>query len=695
MGFLISAIDFFKNLVVAKRKVVNGEDIKVNYAKIIRKAFGKYIAWAFIVLLLFGTILYSITFAVNEAWEYLTKLTNSTDINVIYDKLANMTEEERLAFEDTIAFVTPEKIMKYIDKERASVPSEIYATKTINDDGNISTEQISVDISALSSQYILPWQLIGAMDIITFNGINNDNTKVLDASNYAISQFNWATDTTRDETKYWKTWDVVTKVDPKKGTSVVSDGEDDAEEHFYQVKTPLGLLESVNTCFGLYQYEIKRDVVLVDEPYSARQLIDKELIKTEKVLDHTETVHNSDGTTSTKKHYRTVKYYRSTYTKTRNTLIEDQMVGPTFTFNPMKFIQFLNASEYEVDDLDLLQLCLESMPNTNNILDMIDRIIEGDYGDLDFDFDFDFGAIDGISSAGKIPLFHQWDTRWGGDPYGASGTIATSGCGPTSAAMVITGLQGDISKLDKNNDGICDPREAAAYSVSHGYRVEGVGTSWDYFADIGKTAGLNVRQYDVSQYKKVYEELKNGNVVIASMGPGHFTSQGHFIVLSHVLEDGKIKVNDPNKEICSTTPWDFESVIVAEARQFWAFDNPNRKSSDFIATGYTAAADECAGGLGITANGTQVIGKDLRHRYIAVDTNVIPMNTIVYIEVPANVRYQTMPDGTVVDMNGYYTAVDTGCAIKGNKIDIYFGTGAGYKELCFAFGRQTVQIYLK
>ena len=42
------------------------------------------------------------------------------------------------------------------------------------------------------------------MDIITFNGMDNDNTKVLDASNYAISQFNWATDTTRDETKYWK-----------------------------------------------------------------------------------------------------------------------------------------------------------------------------------------------------------------------------------------------------------------------------------------------------------------------------------------------------------------------------------------------------------------------------------------------------------------------------------------------------------
>lgn len=132
MGFLISAIDFFKNLVVAKRKVVNGEEIKVNYVKIIRKALGKYIVWAFIIILLFGTILYSITFAVNETWEYLTKLTNSTDIDVIYDKLANMTEEERLAFEETIAFVTSEKIMKYIDKERASVPSEVYTVKIMH-----------------------------------------------------------------------------------------------------------------------------------------------------------------------------------------------------------------------------------------------------------------------------------------------------------------------------------------------------------------------------------------------------------------------------------------------------------------------------------------------------------------------------------------------------------------------------------
>ena len=298
-------------------------------------------------------------------------------------------------------------------------------------------------------------------------------------------------------------------------------------------------------------------------------------------------------------------------------------------------------------------------------------------------------VVDGITS--EIPLFHQWDERWGGIPYGSHGTISSSGCGPTSAAMVITGLQGDMTNLDKNGDDICDPSEAASYSVAHGHRVS-EGTSWAFFADIGKTAGLNVRQYDVSQYRKVLEELKEGHPIIASMGPGHFTSAGHFIVLVGVNEDGTIKVNDPNKQSCSDTPWDYESVIVAEAVQFWAFDNPNRKTISFEATAYTGAPEE-GGTMG--ANGTNLLGRDLRDKYIAVDTSVIPMGSKVLIKVPESKRYQTMPDGTVVDMNGYYTAVDTGNAIKGYIIDLYFGTGDDYKKLCNNWGRETVQIYLK
>ena len=36
----------------------------------------------------------------------------------------------------------------------------------------------------------------------------------------------------------------------------------------------------------------------------------------------------------------------------------------------------------------------------------------------------------------KVPLFIQWDKRWGYEPYGTS-DIGISGCGPTCMAMVI------------------------------------------------------------------------------------------------------------------------------------------------------------------------------------------------------------------------------------------------------------------
>lgn len=685
MGFLVSIFYFFRNIVVAKRKLKNGIQLKINYKKIVGKTVVLYVGIVFAILIFIGALVYNVTYSVKDALNYLNSKYNTTNIDELYNSISNMSEDDIKAFKDQFPFLDPTKILLYIDKQRESVPSSISGTKTTIEDGNTSKEEVTVDVNKLSSQYILPWQLVSAMDLITMKAMEKDNTSVIDASNYANSQFKWADDVTRDDTHYWKDWTVETRSDDG-GTEVIYDGEDTAPEHYKTVKTPLGLADSVNTMFGLYKYDIKRDVLLVDESYSARQLL--------KAESHSETHHHDTDGDGEDDDSETVTYTTYYYTKTRNKLVEDQALGPTFTFDPTNFIRFLNAAKYKIADLKLLKLTLEALPNTTNILDMIDRIIEGNYGDLNTDINYSGGGLT-IGGSSFIPLFHQWDEKWGSIPYGSEGTIATSACGPTSMAMVITGLQGKMDGLDLSNDGIVDPAEAASYSVSHGYRVLGQGTGWGYFADIGHKADLNVRQYSTSDYQQVYEELKNGNPVIASMGPGHFTSAGHFIVLVGVLPDGRIKVNDPNRQICSDTPWDFTSIIVPEALQFWAFDNPNRKSVTFEATAYTGAADE-GEGQGITRDGTNIFGKDLRDKLIAVDTDIIPLGSIVYIEVPPASRYQTMPDGTVVDMNGYYRACDTGSAIKGHIIDLYFGTGSGYKELCAnSWGRQNVQVYLK
>jgi len=93
-----------------------------------------------------------------------------------------------------------------------------------------------------------------------------------------------------------------------------------------------------------------------------------------------------------------------------------------------------------------------------------------------------------------------------------------------------------------------------------------------------------------------------------------------------------------------------------------------RGKVEFTATAYT-----CDGEVGVTASGTTA-----RVGAIAVDPRVIPLGTKMYI-VSADGQY----------VYGYCTAEDTGGAIKGNIVDLYYDT---YDE-CIQFGRRNVIIY--
>jgi 3D (Asp-Asp-Asp) domain-containing protein len=55
-------------------------------------------------------------------------------------------------------------------------------------------------------------------------------------------------------------------------------------------------------------------------------------------------------------------------------------------------------------------------------------------------------------------------------------------------------------------------------------------------------------------------------------------------------------------------------------------------------------------------------------RTVAVDKNVIPRHTILFIKETVGMK---MPDGSLHD--GYWYASDTGGAIKGDRIDLYAG----------------------
>ena len=145
--------------------------------------------------------------------------------------------------------------------------------------------------------------------------------------------------------------------------------------------------------------------------------------------------------------------------------------------------------------------------------------------------------------------------------YGYGSTIAEAGCGPTSMAMILTYLTGETT----------DPVETSNWSLANGGRCPGNGTYWSFFPKIAKAYGIECEQMGVSR-NNIVSNLQAGKPSIILLGPGHFTSGGHYIVLRGLTDDGRVIVADPNSETRSNQVWDI-NVFLNEGRQMWAFDS--------------------------------------------------------------------------------------------------------------------------
>ena len=134
-----------------------------------------------------------------------------------------------------------------------------------------------------------------------------------------------------------------------------------------------------------------------------------------------------------------------------------------------------------------------------------------------------------------LTYYSQLDNRWKNQMYSSVGnstqTIGTSGCGPTSSAMVVSSIKGNIT-----------PNEMANLYMQYGYRSANQGTYWSAFkwtADV-----FNIGYSECYRLDDAIAKLKDNNYIIASCNQGLFTYGGHFIVLTGV-EGDYIKVYDP------------------------------------------------------------------------------------------------------------------------------------------------------
>lgn len=134
-----------------------------------------------------------------------------------------------------------------------------------------------------------------------------------------------------------------------------------------------------------------------------------------------------------------------------------------------------------------------------------------------------------------LTYYNQTDSRWRYHQYSSIGdssqTIGTSGCGPTSTAMVVTAIKGTIT-----------PDTMGDLFVQYGYRSANNGTYWSAFRWVADV--FDIGYQECSSLDTAVDLVRNNNYVIVSVGNGLFTTGGHFIVIVGI-EGDTLKIYDP------------------------------------------------------------------------------------------------------------------------------------------------------
>lgn len=161
------------------------------------------------------------------------------------------------------------------------------------------------------------------------------------------------------------------------------------------------------------------------------------------------------------------------------------------------------------------------------------------------------------ASMDSVPLFVQWDKRWGYEKYSGN-FFAASGCGPTTLSMVVV-------YLTHNRE--ASPIAVAKYSKEAGYSVDGSGSSWTLISEGCRHYGVKAKAVALDE-SRMKAELDEGHPIVVNVGPGDFTDTGHFMVITGYDDEG-FSINDPNSIEKSGKRWLFRNIS-SQIRAVWS-----------------------------------------------------------------------------------------------------------------------------
>lgn len=198
-------------------------------------------------------------------------------------------------------------------------------------------------------------------------------------------------------------------------------------------------------------------------------------------------------------------------------------------------IQFYEMTEEEIIELKTAEIIEQNEIDEQNLEQEVEDEgfeLQGDIayeGDKARSWNVTLGNYKGLT------YYSQIDNRWRNKRYSSTGnasqTIGSSGCGPTSASMIVTACKGAIT-----------PDVMSDLFVKYGYRSANNGTYWSAFRAIADE--FDIGYSETTNFQRAIELLRNNNYVVASVGNGLFTTGGHIIVLT-AIDGDNIKIYDP------------------------------------------------------------------------------------------------------------------------------------------------------
>lgn len=149
-----------------------------------------------------------------------------------------------------------------------------------------------------------------------------------------------------------------------------------------------------------------------------------------------------------------------------------------------------------------------------------------------------------------VVYFNQAEEPWASKPYGQD-QIGGYGCGPTTMAMTVASL----------TDCQTDPALMAQWAAEQGYWASKSGSYLSIVEGAAQAYGLEAAPLEDRTPEGLREALLSGKMAVALMGPGHFTNNGHFILLRGITLNGTILVADPNSTERSLCEWEPQLIL--------------------------------------------------------------------------------------------------------------------------------------